>query len=105
MISEGLWKRKFASNPHIVGQAITLDGEPRTIIGVVPASFQLEQWNFHPAEAYTPVGEWREPQFRNRNAAWGMDALARLKPGSDDGRSCTGHAAGQSRARRHLSRC
>ena len=81
MISEGLWKRKFASNPHIVGQAITLNGEPRTIIGVVPASFQLEQWNFHTAEAYAPVGEWREPQFRNRNAAWGMDALARLKPG------------------------
>ena len=41
MISEGLWKRKFASNPHIVGQAITLDGKPRTIIGIVPASFQL----------------------------------------------------------------
>ncbi len=81
MISEGLWKRKFASNPHIVGQAITLDGVPRTIIGIVPASFQLEQWNFHPAEAYTPVGEWREPQFRDRAAAWGMDAIARLKPG------------------------
>jgi predicted permease len=81
MISEGLWKRKYASNPHIVGQAITLDGRPRTIIGIIPASFQLEQWNFHPAEAYTPVGEWSEPQFRDRAAAWGMDALARLKPG------------------------
>lgn len=81
MISEGLWKRKFASNPHIVGQAITLDGIPRTIIGVIPASFQLRQWNFRPAESYTPVGEWGEPQFRDRRAAWGMDALARLKPG------------------------
>jgi putative ABC transport system permease protein len=81
MISEGLWKRKFASNPHIVGQSITLDGVPRSIIGVVPASFQLRQWNFRPAEAYTTLGEWREPQFRNRNAAWGLDAIARLKPG------------------------
>jgi predicted permease len=81
MISEGLWKRKFGSNPHIVGQAVTLDGVPRTIVGIVPASFQLQQWNFRPAEAYTPIGEWREPQFRNRNAAWGMDAIARLKPG------------------------
>jgi predicted permease len=81
MISEGLWKRKFASNQHIVGQSIVLGGVPRTIIGVVPASFQLNQWNFHTAEAYTPVGEWREPQFRDRRSAWGMDALARLKPG------------------------
>ncbi len=81
MISEGLWKRKFASSPHTVGQVIVLDGVPRVVIGIVPASFQLEEWNFHTAEAYTPVGEWSEPQFRNRNAAWGMDAIARLKPG------------------------
>jgi predicted permease len=81
MISEGLWKRKFASNSHIMGQAVTLDGVPRTIIGVIPESFQFRQWNFRPAEAYTAVGEYREPQFRDRSAAWGMDAIARLKPG------------------------
>ena len=81
MISEGLWKRKFASNPHIVGQVIILNGVPRTIIGIIPASFRLDQWNFHASEAYTPGGEWREPQFRDRTAAWGLDAVARLKPG------------------------
>ncbi|HUI85126.1 MAG TPA: ABC transporter permease [Candidatus Binatia bacterium] len=81
LISEGLWKRKFATNPHILGQAITLDGIPRTIIGIIPASFQLRQWNFHSGEIYTPVGEYRDPHFRDRTAAWGMDALARLKPG------------------------
>ncbi len=81
MISEGLWKRKFASNPHIVGQAITLDGRPRTIIGVIPASFRLNQWNFRAPELYAPIGEYPEPQFRNRTASWGTDAIARLKPG------------------------
>ncbi len=81
MISEGLWKRKFASNPHVVGQVMVLDGVPRMIIGVIPASFQLRQWNFHPGEIYTPVGEYRDPHFRERQAAWGMDAIARLKPG------------------------
>jgi predicted permease len=81
MISEGLWKRKFGSNPNILGQAITLDGQPRTIIGIVPSSFQLNMWNLHPAEAYTAIGEYKEPQFRDRTSAWGTDALARLKPG------------------------
>jgi len=80
MISEGLWKRKFASNPHIVGQVIVLGGVPRTIVGVVPAGFQLQEWNFHTAEAYTPIGEYSEPQFRDRSAAWGTNAVARLKP-------------------------
>ena len=43
------------------------------------------------------MGEWREPQFRDRAAAWGMDALARLKPGVTTGRGRTGYAAGESR--------
>jgi predicted permease len=81
MISEGLWKRKFASDPNILGQAIVLDGRPRTIIGVIPGGFQLRQWNFRPGEIYTPVGEYPVPHFRDRQAAWGMDAIARLKPG------------------------
>jgi len=81
MISEGLWKRKFASNPHIVGQVIVLDGKPRTIIGIIPSSFQLNQWNFKTSDIYTPVGEYSDPHFRERQAAWGMDALALLKPG------------------------
>src|SRR5579863_6318119 len=81
LISEGLWKRKFASNPHIVGQVIVLDGIPRTILGVIPGSFQLRLWNFQTGEIYTPVGDYADPHFRERQAAWGMDAVARLKPG------------------------
>ncbi len=81
MISEGLWKRKFGSNPNILGQAIVLDGIPHTIIGIIPASFRLRQWNFQIGDIYTPVGNYSDPHFRERQAAWGMDAIARLKPG------------------------
>jgi predicted permease len=81
MISEGLWKRKFGSDPHILGKTIILDGEGRTVIGIVPASFRLKMWNFEKSEIYVPVGEYSQPQFRNRTAAWGLDAVARLKPG------------------------
>ncbi len=81
MISEGLWKRKFSSNRNVLGQAIVLDGRPRTIIGIIPASFQLRQHNFRPSEMYTPVGEYTDPHFRDRQACWGLNAIARLKPG------------------------
>jgi predicted permease len=81
VISEGLWKRKFASDPSVVGKTIILDGDGRTVIGIIPASFRLKMWNFGAADIYQPVGEYSEPQFRNRTAAWGLDALARLKPG------------------------
>ncbi|MGZ4836455.1 MAG: ABC transporter permease [Terriglobales bacterium] len=81
MISEGLWKRKFGSDPNLVGKVIVLDGQARTVIGILPANFRLKIWNFRAADAYTPIGEFKEPQFRDRNSAWGTDAIARLKPG------------------------
>ena len=81
MISEGLWKLRFASDPSVVGKTIILDGQGRTVIGIVPASFRLKMWNFEHADAYEPIGEYSQPEFRNRNASWGTDAVARLKPG------------------------
>ena len=81
MIGEGLWKRKFAADPRVVGKTIILDGQGRTVIGIIPASFRLKMWNFDRSDVYTPIGEYSQPQFRSRNAAWGTDAVARLKPG------------------------
>ena len=39
VLSHGLWQRSFASDPNVVGRIISLDGEPTTIIGVMPRSF------------------------------------------------------------------
>jgi predicted permease len=39
VISYGYWTRRFGRNPSVVGQAITLDGAPFTIIGVAPREF------------------------------------------------------------------
>jgi putative ABC transport system permease protein len=41
LIGEGLWRRRFAADPGIVGSALTLNGEPWTVIGVVPASMKF----------------------------------------------------------------
>ena len=86
MITEGFWRRKYGADSHIIGQRMLLNGVGRTIIGVVPSSFHLHIQNFQrggPAnELYVPVGEWKEPSFHNNRAAgWGLDGLARLKPG------------------------
>ncbi|MBV9073585.1 MAG: ABC transporter permease [Acidobacteria bacterium] len=86
MISEGLWKRKYGSDPNIIGQRMDLNGTGRTIIGVVPSSFHLHIQNFQrggPAnEVYLPMGEFNEPFFHNnRSAGWGMDAIGRMRDG------------------------
>ncbi len=41
IITDGLWTRKFHRDPGIVGRAITLDGVPHTVVGVLAASFQF----------------------------------------------------------------
>ena len=81
MISEGLWKRKFGSDPAIIGRRLIVDGVGRTIVGVIPASFRLRISNFRTGDVYLPIGEDSEPQFRERSSHWGMDAIGLLKRG------------------------
>jgi putative ABC transport system permease protein len=40
LIGDGLWRRAFGGDPGVVGRAITLNSQPYTIIGVLPASFR-----------------------------------------------------------------
>ncbi len=81
MISEGFWKRKFGSEMNVIGKQLMVAGESRTIIGVVPASFQLRIQNFRTAEIYEPIGAETNPAFYNRDSFWGTDAIGLLKPG------------------------
>ena len=39
VLSHGLWTRRFAADPHIVGREITLNGTARTVVAVMPAEF------------------------------------------------------------------
>jgi predicted permease len=81
MISEGLWKRKFGSDPQIIGKRVIVSGIGRTILGVVPSSFHLILGNFRTAEIYVPIGEETEEAFFRRDSFWGLNALALLKRG------------------------
>jgi predicted permease len=81
LISEGLWKRKFASDRNVIGQRLIVAGQPRTIIGVIPASFRLHVFNFRTADVYEAIGEDTDPSFYLRDSYRGMDAIGLLKPG------------------------
>jgi predicted permease len=81
LLSGGFWKRKFASSPNVLGTTLTLDGVSYTVVGIIPAGFSYHGGNFHPSDVFVPIGQWNDPTFRDRRAAMGMDAVARLKPG------------------------
>jgi putative ABC transport system permease protein len=38
MLSEGVWRDRFGSDPGIIGRTVTLDGRGETVIGIMPAA-------------------------------------------------------------------
>lgn len=40
VISDGLWRRRFAADPSAVGQSLRLDGDAYTVVGVLPVGFE-----------------------------------------------------------------
>jgi predicted permease len=81
IISAGLWARKFGSRPDVLGKTLTLDGRNFTIVGVIPAEFDLSVGNFDAGDLYVPIGQWQQPGLTNRFAGLGLHGIARLKPG------------------------
>jgi predicted permease len=59
VLSSRLWKSSFAGDAHIVGKIVELDGDPYTVIGVMPASFA-----FPNEEGMPPIVEMpKEPLY------------------------------------------
>lgn len=81
LIGEGFWARKFGSRADILGHALTLDGRTFTIIGVIPAAFDLSFRTFEAEDVYLPVGQWQTKALNDRGAGLGIHGVARLRPG------------------------
>ena len=77
VLSDGLWRRRFGAEPSIVGQAILLDGEPHTIVGIMPATF--DNVLAPAAEVWAPLRYGIE-----QGRAWGhhLRLVARLGDGA-----------------------
>ena len=80
-ISEGLWKRKFGASEDTVGKTLNLGGSVYTIVGIIPASFDLQLGSFSPTDVYLPLGRWGNNALKSRRAALGLHGIGRIKPG------------------------
>ena len=77
LLSYGLWQRRFGGSREIIGKPITLGSQPYTVVGVLPAGFQILQ----PADVFVPFKPWAATLPDDRNWHPGIFAVARLKPG------------------------
>jgi predicted permease len=81
MISASLWNRKFGGSSDVLGKTLNLDGKAHTIIGVIPAGFDLLLQSVRTPDIYVPIGQWNNPLLTQRGAGLGIHVIARLKPG------------------------
>ncbi len=78
VLTNGLWKRRYAGDPHILGKTILLDAEKYTVVGVLPAWFDYPDAR---AQLFLPVQhEVSEMDMHNRGNHRFL-VVARLKDG------------------------
>jgi putative ABC transport system permease protein len=78
VLGHALWQRRFGGDPKIIGSAITINGNPYTVVGIMPADFK------HPrpeanrqAEMWVPLQEDYASAGRRGDY---LGVIARLKP-------------------------
>ena len=79
ILSHGFWARRFAADPTIVGQTLTLNNAPVKVIGVLPASFDFTSV-FAPGTSVDVFIPWPLTDETNRQGNT-MKVVGRLKPG------------------------
>ncbi|MGE3274138.1 MAG: ABC transporter permease [Vicinamibacterales bacterium] len=85
LLSDGLWRRRFAADPAVLGTTVAIDGRPTTIVGVMPPGFECPPpitLNGPPpaerAELWIPHGTDLEAGQRGAHY---LGVVGRLRPG------------------------
>jgi predicted permease len=79
VLSYGLWRRRFGTDPGILGRALQIDGVPFTVVGVMPPSFtfpgdRIDYWMPLSVMGPDAIGRQRGSRF--------LDVIGRLAPGA-----------------------
>ena len=76
ILSNGLWQHRFGGDPRVIGQAVSLNGESYTVIGVMPGSFQFPTRR---DQLWVPLAfDAKEAASRGNHF---LEVIARMKPG------------------------
>ncbi|HEY9428042.1 MAG TPA: ABC transporter permease [Gemmatimonadaceae bacterium] len=74
LLTELFWRRQYGGSRDVLGKVVEISGQPRTIIGVVPASFSVPDFQSEPPDVLLPL-------VIIPNRTYGGLVLARLKSG------------------------
>jgi predicted permease len=84
VVSDRLWRERFGASPGALGQKLVLDGEPYTVVGVMPPGTAHPGNGYHVLVYGETVDVWRPFVFEGDPGQRGshfVDGIARLKAG------------------------
>jgi len=77
LLSDGLWRRRFGADPNIVGQRLTINGEPYVVVGILPPKFSFFSID---AQMFVPMAFAPDDNL-NSHSNYFLRMIGRLKPG------------------------
>jgi putative ABC transport system permease protein len=84
ILSWGLWQRRYAAAPAIVGQSIHLDRQPYTVVGIMSAGFVFPRrglpFGGEPADVWVPIA-FTDRERAERGSMHNNNVIARLESG------------------------
>jgi putative ABC transport system permease protein len=86
VVSDGLWQSAYGGQP-LVGEQITIDREPYTVVGIMPREFQFPRrgpaFNGEPADVWVPL-VFNPYERQARGMFFNHSVIGRLRPGVTD---------------------
>ena len=79
VLSEGLWRRRYGADSAILGASIRMNGEPYSVVGIMPSSFQFPRSDVELWTSYRTI--LNDPQWAEARGRRFQRVIARLKPG------------------------
>lgn len=79
ILNESLWRRRFGSDPGVIGRALTLNGESYTVVGVLPNSVRLPAFGNWRDQVWVPLAFTSEEAASRGNHY--LEVIGRMKPG------------------------
>ena len=77
VLSDGLWRSRYNSDPNIIGKTVKVDSEDYTVVGVMPPDFEFQLYS-PIRQLWVPVAYTQGDRERGSNS---FLCMARLKPG------------------------
>lgn len=78
VLSEPTWRTRFGARPDMVGQTVTLNGVPMTVVGIMRPELVAPFWT---PDVWLPIGYYPNRGDLDTRGRAGVWVIARLKPG------------------------